>query len=95
MQFAYFVFDKNYFRQFILLFNLILLLFMSLIAFFDTIYESHCIMSINFYLYLQYFQQKVFSENAKGFTWLSEKGNLKKNANLCMINFYTKILYSK
>ena len=52
MQFAYFVFDKNYFRQFILLFNLILLLFMSLIAFFDTIYESHCIMSINFYLYL-------------------------------------------
>ena len=26
-----------------------------------TIYEFHCTISANFYLYLQYFQQKVFS----------------------------------
>ena len=28
---------------------------------FVTIYESHCPISANFYIYLQYFQQKVFS----------------------------------
>ena len=39
---------------------------MSFIALFDTIYESHYIISVNFYLYLQYFQQKIFCENAKG-----------------------------
>ena len=38
-----------------------LLLFMGLIALFDTIHRFHCIISINFYLYLQYFQQKIFS----------------------------------
>ena len=47
--------------QLILLFNLFLLLFISSIALFGTIYEFHCIISANFYLYLQYFQQKVFS----------------------------------
>ena len=30
-------------------------------ALFGTIYEFHYIISANFYLYLQYFQQKVFS----------------------------------
>ena len=34
---------------------------MSPIVLFYTIYESHCTISINIYLYLQYFQQKVFS----------------------------------
>ena len=34
---------------------------MSLITLFDTIYKFHCTISVNFYLYLQYFQQKVFS----------------------------------
>ena len=28
-----------------------------------TIYGSHCTISANFYFYLQYFQQKVFSFN--------------------------------
>ena len=34
---------------------------MRLIIFLGTIYGSHCTISANFYLYLQYFQQKVFS----------------------------------
>ena len=41
--------------QFILLFSLFLLLFMSHNALFCTIYESQCIISANFYFYLQYF----------------------------------------
>ena len=47
----------------ILLFNVFLLLFIGLITLFRTIYESYCIILTNFYLYLQYFQQKVFSFN--------------------------------
>jgi len=54
-------FDKNYFCQLILLFSLFLLLFMGLTAFIGTIHRSHCTISINFYLYLQYFQQKFFN----------------------------------
>ena len=34
---------------------------MGPVALFDTIYESHYTISTNFYLYLQYFQQKVFN----------------------------------
>ena len=34
---------------------------MSFTAFFDTIHGFHCTISANFYIYLQYFQQKVFS----------------------------------
>ena len=41
----------------ILLFSLFLLLFMGTIALFGTIYEFYYIISTNFYLYLQYFQQ--------------------------------------
>ena len=44
-------FDMNYFYQLILLFSLFLLLFMSPTALFGTIYESHCTISANFYLY--------------------------------------------
>ena len=36
---------------------------MGPITLFGTIYESHCIISNNFYLYLQYFQLKIFSFN--------------------------------
>ena len=36
---------------------------MGFTALFDTIHESHGTISANFYLYLQYFQQKVFSFN--------------------------------
>ena len=45
----------------ILLFSLFLLPFMGLTVLFDTIHEFHCTISVNFYLYLQHFQQKVFS----------------------------------
>ena len=45
----------------VLLFSLLLVLFMGLTALFGTIHESHDTISINFYLNLQYFQQKVFS----------------------------------
>ena len=41
--------------------SLFLLLFLGIIVFFGTIHESHYIILTNFYLYLQYFQQKVFS----------------------------------
>ena len=34
---------------------------MDLIALFGTIHESHYTISTNFYLYLQYFKQKVMS----------------------------------
>ena len=34
---------------------------MGLTALFGTIHGSHYIISANFYIYLQYFQQKVFS----------------------------------
>ena len=47
-------------NQLILLFSLFFLLFMGSIALFGTIHGSHCIISTNFYFYLQYFQQKVF-----------------------------------
>ena len=30
---------------------------------FDTIHKSYCIILANFYLYLQYFQSKVFNFN--------------------------------
>ena len=43
---------KNYFSQPILLFSLFLLLFMGLIALFNTIYESHYTISATFFLYL-------------------------------------------
>ena len=34
---------------------------MNFTVFFDTIYISYCIISINFYFSLQYFQKQVFS----------------------------------
>ena len=54
-------FDKDYFCQLILLFSLFLLLFMDLTALFNTTYGFHYTISANFYLYLQYFWQKVFN----------------------------------
>ena len=35
-------------------------------ALFDTIHGSHYTILVNFYLYLQYFQQKVFNFNKIG-----------------------------
>ena len=54
-------FGKNNFCQLILICNLFLVLFMGFIALFGIIHGSHYTISTNFYLYLQYFQQKVFS----------------------------------
>ena len=34
---------------------------MGFIVFFGTIYEFYCTILVNFYLYLQYFQQNFFS----------------------------------
>ena len=58
-------FDKDYFCQLILLFRLFLLLFMGPTAFFCTIHKFHCTISVNFYLYLQYFQQKILNFSKK------------------------------
>ena len=55
------VFGLRWKIKIILLFSLFLLLFMGSIALFGTIHEPHCIISTNFYLYLQYFQQYVFN----------------------------------
>ena len=49
--------------QFILLFSLFLLLFTNSIVLFYITHEFHYTISANFYLYLQYFQQKVFNFN--------------------------------
>ena len=48
-------------NQFILLFSLFLQLFVGPIGIFGTIYEFHRTILVNFYLYLPYFQQKIFS----------------------------------
>ena len=56
-------FGKDYFCQLILLFSLFLLLFMGPTTLFVTIHGSHYTISANFYRYIQYFQQKVFSFN--------------------------------
>ena len=45
------------------LFSLFLLLFMSFTTLFSIIHGFCCTISTNFYLYLQYFQQKNFSFN--------------------------------
>ena len=52
---------QDYFCQLILLFSLFLLQLVDLTVLFGTIHGSHCIIWANFYLYLQYFQQKIFS----------------------------------
>ena len=41
-------FGKDYFYQLFLIFGLFLLLFIGLIALFDIIHGSHCIISVNF-----------------------------------------------
>ena len=55
------VFGSKLKNQLILLFSLFLQLFMGSTVLFGTIHRFHCIISVNFYFYLQYFQQKVFS----------------------------------
>ena len=43
--------------------NLFLVLFIGPIALFDTINGSYCTILTDFYIYLKYFQQKVFNFN--------------------------------
>ena len=50
--------NKLFQKTSLLLFNLFLQLFMSLIVLFGTIYGSHCTILTNFYLYLQNFPPK-------------------------------------
>ena len=53
-----------------------MLLFKGLIALFNTIHGSHYTISTNIYLYLQYFQQKVFNFNKiSGFQIDPDKSN--------------------
>ena len=52
---------KIIFASLFLVFSLFLLLFMGPTVLSDIIHESRFTISINFYLYLQYFQQKYFS----------------------------------
>ena len=49
---TYRMFGQSYFCQFILLFNLFLLLFINFTVYFDTIYGFYCTILINFYFYL-------------------------------------------
>ena len=56
-------FGKNDFCQLILLFSLFLLLFIDFTALFNTIHRSYYTIPVNFYIYLQYFQKKIFSFN--------------------------------
>ena len=56
-----YAFGMDYFCQLTLLFSLFLLLLMGLTALFRIIHWFHCIISTNFYLYLQHFQQKNFN----------------------------------
>ena len=51
------MFDFKLESKFILLFDLFFLLFMDFITLFNTIHESYNTISVNFYLYLWYFQQ--------------------------------------
>ena len=75
--------------QFILLFNLffllLFLLFLSSTAFFGIIHESYYTISVNFYLYLQYFQQKNFS--------LIKLVNLKQTLKYIYIYIYISIKF--
>ena len=51
---------------FLLIYFTIQLIFVTIhrpIVLFGTIYKFHCTISANFYIYLQYFQQKFFSFN--------------------------------
>ena len=54
-------FSSSLKNQFILLFSLFLLIFMGPTIFFNIIHGFHCIISTNFYFYLQYFLQKFFN----------------------------------
>ena len=56
-------FDKNEKLKLFFYLTYFFLLFMDLNALFGTIYEFYCIISTNFYLYLHYFQQKVYNFN--------------------------------
>ena len=61
LRFSICAFGSKLKSQLILLFSLFLLLFMDPTALFGTIYGFYYTISTDFYLYLLYFQQKVFN----------------------------------
>ena len=62
--------------QLVLLFSLFLLLFMGPTALFGTIHRSYFTIPTNIYIYLQYFQQKVFSFSKISGSQIDPKANL-------------------
>ena len=72
-------FDSKLKSQFILLFILFLLLFIGLTALFDTIHKFHYTISANFYIYLQYFQQKVFNFSKINGSQTKPKNKIKRS----------------
>ena len=74
-------------------YNLFLLLFISFTVLFDTIHRFYCTILVNFYLYLKYFQQKVFSFNKiSGFQTDIFLGNLiAKGMRIWTINLFDGI----
>ena len=63
LRFSICAFGSKLKSQLILLFSLFLLLFMDPTALFGTIHGFYYTISTDFYLYLLYFQQKVFNFN--------------------------------
>ena len=85
------LFDKIYFCQLILLFNLFLLLFMSFTVFFGTIYSPHCTFLYYSWVSLYYFSQLLHLStvlSVKKFLFQQNKRipNRPKLTNLLSIN---------
>ena len=66
---------------------------MSFTAFFSIIHESHHTISANFYLYLQYFQQKKFSFRKISGSQMDPKiTKTKVSCNGAYLKFYFAVL---
>ena len=79
--------------QLILLFSLFLLLFTGPTALFDTIHKFYYTISANFYLYLQYFQQKKFSFRKISGSQMDPKiTKTKVSCNGAYLKFYFAVL---
>ena len=85
------VFGSKLKSQLVLLFSLFLLLFMNYTVLFDTIHRFYCIISADFYLYLLYFQQKVFSFSKINESQIDPQcvfGSKLKNQFILLFNFF-------
>ena len=63
---------------------------MGYTAFFNTIHVSYYTISANFYLYLQYFQQKIFSFNKINRSQTDPYNNLKVQGMLVQFTLFKK-----